>query len=201
MKIKTNTTILNSVLIMILIFTYSSCGSTNTSQGTSTGAVIGGLLDGWEGAATGALIGGGVGLMEDTAEDKKIRQQQKERELAMLEKSRISADAKTTQTPKNSNKLTGSTWSVVSLVDDEKKTSDFSSMILTFQTNTRATTLILWADGKSETYSERYIVVSDALVFTGKDYITNAQYSITANQMILVTPTMRVVLEEVEEGI
>ncbi len=201
MKIKTNTTILNSVLIMILIFTYSSCGSTNTSQGTSTGAVIGGLLDGWEGAATGALIGGGVGLMEDTAEDKKIRQQQKERELAMLEKSRISADAKTAQTPKNSNKLTGSTWSVVSLVDDEKKTSDFSSMILTFQTNTRATTLILWADGKSETYSERYIVVSDALVFTGKDYITNAQYSITANQMILVTPTMRVVLEEVEEGI
>ncbi len=99
------------------------------------------------------------------------------------------------------NVLIISFFFVAAVHADEKKTSDFSSMILTFQTNTRATTLILWADGKSETYSERYIVVSDALVFTGKDYITNAQYSITANQMILVTPTMRVVLEEVEEGI
>ena len=188
-------------LLITLLTTVYSCGTTNTAQGATTGAIVGGLVDGWEGMATGALIGGGVGLMEDTAEDKKIRQQQRERELLMLEKSRISADAKTAQTPKNSNKLTGSTWSVVSLVDDKKKTSDFSSMILTFQMNTRATTLILWADGKSETYSERYSVVSDALVFTGKDYVTNAQYSITANQMILVTPTMRVVLEEVEEGI
>jgi hypothetical protein len=118
--------------------------------------------------ATGALIGGGVGLMIDSSEDKKIRQQQKEKELEILEKSRITADEKTTAHPKNSNELTGSTWRVISLVDDEKSTSEFSSMILTFQTNTRATTLILWADGKSETFSERYSVVGNALIFTGK---------------------------------
>jgi len=190
-----------SFLAIIVAISFNSCGSTNTSQGASSGAIIGGLVGGWDGMATGALIGGGVGLMEDTAEDKRIQRQQKERELAILEKSRITADAKTVARPKNNNSLTGSTWRVVSLVDDEKKTSKFSTMILSFQTNTRATTLILWADGKSETYSERYSLVGDALIFTGKDYITNAKYSVNGNQMILVTPTLRVVLEEVEEGI
>lgn len=149
----------------------------------------------------GALIGGGVGLMADSAENKKIQQQQKERELAILEKSRITANENTVAKPKNNNSLTGSTWRVISLVDDEKKTSEFSSMILSFQTNTRATTLILWADGKSETYSERYSIVGDALIFTGKDYVTNAKYTINGNQMIFITPTIRVVLEEVEVAI
>lgn len=201
MKNKTITKALNILIILLVVIALSSCGSTNTSQGASSGAIIGGLVNGWEGAATGALIGGGVGLMEDSAEDKKIRRQQKDRELAILEKSRITADEKTTVQPKNNNKLTGSTWRVVSLVDDEKKTTDFASMVLTFQTNTRATTLILWKDGKSETYSERYSIVGDALIFTGKGYVTNSKYSISDKQMILVTPTIRVVLEEIEEGV
>lgn len=189
------------IVIFIGFIGFISCGSTNTSQGASTGAIIGGLLDGWEGAATGALIGGGVGLMEDTAEDKKIRQQQKERELAMLEKSTITADQKTVSQPANSNVLTGSTWRVISLVDEENKTGKYSSIVLSFQTNTRATTLILWADGRSETYGETYSVVGDALIFTGKGYVTNTKYSVNGKQLILVAPTMRVVLEEIEEGI
>lgn len=192
---------LRNIAMIIAVIGMTSCGSTNTSQGASTGAVVGGLVGGWEGMATGALIGGGVGLMADSAEDKKIQQQQKEKELAMLEKSRITADEKTAAQPENNNKLTGSTWRVVSLVDEENKTSEFSSMILSFQTNTRATTLILWADGKSETYSERYTVVDDALIFSGKDYVTNSKYTINGNQMVLVTPTIRCVLEEVEEGV
>ena len=187
--------------MIIAVIGMTSCGSTNTSQGASTGAVVGGLVGGWEGMATGALIGGGVGLMADSAEDKKIQQQQKEKELAILEKSRITEDAKTAAQPENNNKLTGSTWRVVSLVDEENTTGEFSSIILSFQTNTRATTLILWADGKSETYSERYSVVGDALIFTGKDYVTNSKYAINGKQMVLVTPTFRCVLEEVEEGV
>ena len=192
---------LRNIAIVIAVIGITACGSTNTTKGASTGAVVGGLVGGWEGMAAGALIGGGVGLMADSAEDKKIQQQQKEKELALLEKSRITADEKTAAQPANNNKLTGSTWRVVSLVDDENKTSEFSSMILSFQTNTRATTLILWADGKSETYSERYTVVDDALIFSGKDYVTNSKYTINGNQMVLVTPTIRCVLEEVEEGV
>jgi len=192
---------LRNFVMIITVIGVTACGSTNTSQGASTGAIVGGLVGGWEGMATGALIGGGVGLMADSAEDKKIQQQQKEKELAILEKSRITADAKTAAQPENNNKLTGSTWRVVSLVDEENKTGEFSSIILSFQTNTRATTLILWADGKSETYSERYSVVGDALIFTGKDYVTNSKYTINGKQMVLVTQTFRCVLEEVEEGV
>ena len=74
-------------------------------------------------------------------------------------------------------------------------------MVITFQTNTKATTLILWADGRAESYVESYTVVDDALVLSGKDYVTNAKYSINGKQMVLVTPKMRVVLEEIEEGV
>jgi hypothetical protein len=58
--------------MIIAVIGITAPGSTNTSQGASTGAVVGGLVGGWEGMATGALIGGGVGIMADSAEDKKI---------------------------------------------------------------------------------------------------------------------------------
>ena len=186
------------ISILILSIILSSCGSTNTSQGAATGAFVGGLVDGWEGAAVGALIGGGVGLMADSAEDKKIRQYQKEKELAILEKSTVSADEKTAFRPSNSNNLTGSTWRVISLVDDETNAKGFASIILSFQTNTRVTTLILWKDGKSETFGETYTVVGDALIFSGKDYVTNTKYSLDGNRLVVVAPTFQAVLEEVE---
>jgi hypothetical protein len=188
------------LLVIAIAGSLTSCGTTNTSKGASTGAIVGGLVDGWGGAAAGAIIGGGIGYAVDHSEDKKKGQELKEREVAALEKSSISSDPKTAYRPANSNPLTGSTWRVISLVDDEKKTPEFKSMVLSFQTNTRATTLILWADGRTETYSESYTIVDDALVLSGKDYVTNAKYSINNKQMVLVTPKMRVVLEEVEEG-
>ena len=187
--------------LIVTISVITSCGTTKTSQGASTGALIGGLLDGWGGAATGALIGGGVGLMADTADDQKKSQEQKDRELELLEKSSITKDPNTAYSPDNSNLLTGSTWRVISLVDEKNETPEFASILLTFQTNTKATTLILWKDGRSETYGETYSIVSDALIFTGKDYVTNSKYNVSGKQLILVTPTARVVLEEVEEGV
>jgi len=72
--------------------------------------------------------------------------------------------------------------------------------VISFPTNTKSTTLIQWADGKTESYSENYSVVGDALVLSGEGYVTNTKYSINNKQMILITPNMRVVLEEVEEG-
>ena len=170
-KIPSITKIVSAMWLSAVIC--SSCGSTKTSQGASTGAIVGGLVDGWGGAATGALIGAGVGLMADTADDQKKQQEQKDRELALLEKSTITDNSNTAYSPENSNKLTGSTWRVISLVDEKDTTPEFASIILTFQTNTRATTLILWQDGRSETYGESYSLVSDVLVFTGKDYVTN----------------------------
>lgn len=181
------------VLTVSILTTTSfiSCGTTHTANGATTGAIVGGLVNGWEGAATGALVGGGVGLMVDSSEDKQISQQQKERELAMQERS------KRAEVQKSTNKLTGKSYKVVSLVDEENKTKKFESIILSFATSTKANTVVLWKDGKSETYGEKYNIVGDALIFTGNDYVTNTKYSINGNQLILVSPTLRVVLQEV----
>ena len=67
----TNIYLLKALALILVISIQTSCGSTKTSQGATTGAIVGGLVDGWGGAATGALIGGGIGLMSDTADDQK----------------------------------------------------------------------------------------------------------------------------------
>jgi hypothetical protein len=185
-----------SIITVALTVGLQGCGSTGTSQGASTGAIVGGLVDGWGGAAAGAIIGGGIGYAVDSSEDKKKQQEFKAREVAALEKASITSDSKTAYRPTNNNPLTGSTWRVISLVDDENKTAEFKSMVITFQTNSKATTLILWADGRAETYGENYTVVDDVLVLSGAGYVTNTKYSIANKQMVLVAPTMRVVLEE-----
>ena len=84
-----------------------ACGFANTSQRASTGSVVGGLVGGWEGMATGSLIGGSVGYMADSAKYKKIHQQQKEKELTILEKPGITTDEKTAAQPEN-NKFSSS---------------------------------------------------------------------------------------------
>lgn len=188
------------LLIFALVGSLTGCGTTNTSKGASTGAIVGGLVDGWGGAAVGAIIGGGVGYAVDSSEDKKKKHELNEREVTALEKSSISSDPSTAYRPANTNPLTGSTWRVISLVEEKKKTPAFSSMVISFQTNTKATTLIMWADGKSETYGENYTVVDDVLVFSGDGYVTNTKYSVNGKQMIIVAPKFRAVLEEIEEG-
>lgn len=189
------------LLVIAVAFSLTGCGTTSTSKGASTGAIVGGLVDGWGGAAAGAIIGGGIGYAVDSAEDKKKRQELKEREVGALEKAAITRDPNTAYRPSNRNPLTGSTWRVISFADDENKTPKFKALILTFQTNTKATTLILWDDGRSETYAENYTIVDDVLVFSGKDYVNSTKYSINNKQMVIVTPTMRTILEEIEEEI
>ena len=177
------------LLVVAVAFSLTGCGTTSTSKGASTGAVVGGLVDGWGGAAAGAIIGGGIGYAVDSTEDKKKQQELKEREVNALEKTAITRDPNTAYRPTNKNPLVGSTWRVVSLADDENKTPKFKSMVLSFQTNTKATTLILWDDGRSETYGENYMIMDDALVFSGKDYVNNTKYSVSNNQMVIVTPS------------
>ena len=67
------------------------CGTTSTSKGASTGAVVGGLLDGWGGAAAGAIIGGGIGYASDQAEARKKEQELQQREVEALEKAAITS--------------------------------------------------------------------------------------------------------------
>ena len=194
-------TVLFVSLVLLISTGLTACGSTATSKGASSGAVVGGLVGGWRGAAIGALVGTGVGYAVDSADEKKQMAGIKERETAALESAAITNNPQTAYRPANNNPLVGSTWRVISLVHETENVPEFKSMVLTFQTNTKATTLILWADGRTESYVETYNVVGDALVFSGKDYVTNARYSVQNKQMVIVSPEMRVVLEELEESV
>lgn len=188
-----------AILIMFSTFgTLTSCGNTKTAKGAGAGAIVGGLVGGWEGMATGALVGGGVGLMADSADDKKIRQDQKEREIAELKKSNAQT-AKPIVKVNSNNVLTGTSWKAISMVDQNKESAEFSSFVLSFHTSSKATTLILKPDGSTETYTESYTLVGDALIFKGKDYVVNSEFKINGDQMVVVTPTHRVVLQEIKE--
>ncbi|MGI9532252.1 hypothetical protein [Lutimonas sp.] len=190
-------------LIISVSFMFTSCGTTKTADGAIGGAIVGGLVGGWDGAATGALVGGGVGLMADSADNQKVKQNQKERELRMMEEANRKPEPQPQPklqpiaTSKNSNKLSGSTWKVISAVDETKSENDFASWIISFQSDKKATTIVMNKNGESETFSETYTIVDDVIIFTGNDYVTNAKFTVVDNQMIIVTDTARVVLQEV----
>jgi hypothetical protein len=207
------------IAIHLLCATLLGCsGSTTTESAARTGALLGGMSDGWGGAATGAILGGIVGSAVDHADDRKSREDRKRRELAYTERmehrevdrlsrmqqSSITADPSTAYRPTKTNILVGSTWRVVSLVDESGMTPEFKSWVISFPANSRATTLVMWDDGRVETFVETYSVTGEALIFSGKangeSYITNSKFSIQNGQMVVVTPEARAVLEEIEEG-
>ena len=181
----------------------TGCGTTSTSKGASLGAVVGGLSDGWGGAATGALIGGGVGYLVDRSDDKAAATAEQEKREAALEMARITADPATAYRPPNINPLTGSTWRAISIVSDEIPPGRYGSVVVTFQTNSKVTTLAIPPQGDPDVFVETYRVVEDVLILSGEEngesYVVNAKFSLADNQLIIVAEGLRIVLEEVEE--
>jgi len=192
------------VVAALSVVSLTGCGTTGTSQGASLGLVVGGLADGWEGAATGALVGGGLGYLSDSAADKKAAREQAEREQKALEQARITQNPTTAYRPEPINSLTGSTWRAISLVSDTVPPGRYASVVVTFQTNSKVTTLAITPDGDAETWVETYRVVDDVLILSGKEngksYVVNAKFSVADGQMVVVAEGLRVVLEEVEES-
>jgi uncharacterized protein YcfJ len=203
MKAKHNG-ILYVIAIIGLCLALSGCGSTSAQKGATGGAaggaLVGGLIGGWRGAAVGTAVGAGTGYIVGNEQDKKMAKEEAERERAALAKSKISSDPNTAYRPANKNPLVGSTWRVVSVVSKDPY-PEYSSMVVTFQTNNKMTTLIAFKDGTTTSLVESYRVVDDVLVITGKDYVYNGKYSIQGKQMIFVAPEIRTVLEEIEEKI
>jgi hypothetical protein len=187
------------------LFMLTGCGTTSTSKGASLGAVVGGLSGGTRGAATGALIGGGLGYLADRADDKAAARAQSDKEAAALRQAKITSNPQTAYRPDNINPLTGSTWRAISLVSDIDPPGTYSSVVVTFQTNSKVTTLAIPPEGDAAVFVETYRVVDDVLIISGKEngeaYVVNAKFSIENQQMIVVAPGLRVVLEEVDETV
>ena len=196
--------ILYVISIIGLSIVVAGCGSTHATKGATggaaTGALAGGLIGGWRGAAVGAAVGTGVGYIAGNEADKKQAREEAARERAALAQSKVSSDPKTAYRPSNQNPLVGSTWRVLSVVSEESY-PEYSSMVVTFQSNSKMTTLMVLKDGSTSTIVETYRVVDDVLVISGKDYVVNGKFSIEGKQMIFVAPEIRTVLEEIEEQV
>ena len=200
------TTLVATGLLILSPVTVAGCGTTQGQKGATSGAAIGALASGVLGGSVlgGAIVGGGLGYIIGNEEDKKASEEQATRERAALADSRLTDDASTTYQPTRRNDLTGSTWQVLSLTTDDAL-DDWASMVVTFQTNSKVTTLVVYANGEVDTVVESYRLVDDILVFSGKDangneYVVDTKISIENGQMIMVATDFRAVLREVEEN-
>ena len=181
------------------------CGTSAAQQGGTGGAALGALTGallggGWRGAAAGAAIGGGLGYIAGNEQDKAMAQEQANRDRAAMNAAYISHNPKTAYRPTKRTSLVGSTWRVISLVSNTP-VPKYHSIVVSFQTNTRMTTLAVAPDGKVETTTETYRIVDDVIIITGKDRVINAKWSVQNRQLIIIAADVRIVLEEVEEGI
>lgn len=197
-----------SPLLLILV----SCGATNvekkTTSGIGIGALAGGLITGdVGGAAAGAAVGGLAGYAIGTDQDRYADKQALEKERLALEKEQtaiakatITNDPKTAYRPESRNDLVGTTWRVIS-IEGEQPFPDYHSVITTFQTNSKITTLVIDEEGTTTSVAETYQLVNDVMVITGEQdgqkYVVDGKYSIKDDTFVYVTPAYRVVAEMV----
>ena len=75
---------------------------------------------------------------------------------------------------------------------------------MSFQTNSKVTTMISFQDGNSEAHVESYGLVDNYLVFSGTEngerYSVAVRYVVNNNLMTLSIDEASVVLQEVEES-
>lgn len=191
----------------------AGCGTTNTGRKTSggigLGALAGGLITGdaggaVAGAAVGGLTGYAIGTDQDRHAEKSAMEREKlaiEKERNMLAKASITSNPSTAYRPESRNDLVGTVWRVIS-IEGEQPFPKYHSVVSTFTTNSKLTTMLIQADGSAQTVVETYQMVDDVMVVSGvengKKYVVNGKYNIQGNQLIFVTPTYRVVTERVD---
>ena len=78
-------------------------------------------------------------------------------------------------------------------------------MVITFQTNSKVTTLGITPTGDAEVFVESYRLVDNVLILSGEEngepYVVNAKISIADNLLVVVAPGLRAVLEEIQESV
>jgi len=198
--------------ILIALF-LAGCGATNverkTTGGIGLGALAGGLMSGdaggaVAGAAVGGLAGYAIGTDQDRYADKTALEQERlalEKEQTAIAKATLTNDPKTAYRPESRNDLVGTTWRVIS-IEGEQPFPEYHSVITTFQTNSKVTTLVIDEKGSTTSVAETYQLVNDVMVVTGeqdgKKYVVDGKYSVMDGTFIYVTAAYRVVGEKVD---
>jgi len=165
-----------------LIVVGTGCESGNGKSSTKTallGAGIGGLAGQAIGRSTGAtLIGAGVGAGAGY-----LIGNQKDKNAAQ------------TYDYNQKTPLTGTKWEITSLVMDNKPS--YESIIVEFKPNGEVVTTRNEPGGTKVVTEEHYRVVDNVLIINRPDYIINATYKITGDQMIVDCEQFRAMLRRI----
>ena len=195
---------LAAVVATLTVAGLTACGSTQAAKGGTGGAARGAVARGVLGGnmVTGALVGGGLGYILGNEQDKKAAEQQAQVEHQRLAQSRVTSDESTAYQPQPENPLVGSSWQLIAF-DTSAEQPEWSGAVISFATNSKVTTLLLYPDGDTESFVESYRVVDDVIIFSGtedgKDYAVPMTMSIDGGQMVLVTSEFKAVLKAIED--
>ena len=157
------------VIIAVMVSLFSVCSvqagdnvKRKTFGGIGIGALAGALITGnVSGLAAGAAAGGVAGYAIGTDQDRHAEAVALEKEKMAVEKEKIELEKAAVS---NFKGLSGSTWSIVS-VQGERPFPEYDSIIVTFDTENRISTLFINNDGKTSSVQETYQVVNDVLSY------------------------------------
>ena len=201
-----NKSFISILAIIPVLFMLVGCGATNverkTSGGIGLGALAGGLITGKPGGAiAGAAVGGLAGYAIGTDQDRHAEKMALEKERNEIAKAKITSDPNTAYRPANRNDLVGTTWRVIS-IEGAQPFPEYHSLVTTFQTNSKITTLVVNKDGSASTVVETYQLLDNVMVVSGEEggekYVVDGKYDVTDGTFVYVTPTYRVVAEKVD---
>lgn len=190
-------------LLIVGVFLLATGGCESDAQtgallGAGIGALAGQAIGGdTEGTLIGAAVGGGIGYVVGNEGDKKKAKEQRQYDppppRVESAPSQTPGASSESASPASTDKLTGTTWEVMSLVKDGQAV-EFEAMTFAFKSNHRLVKRQTFADGSVDTTNETYTLVGDTLVIEGNGYILNALYDLTGDRMIITAPNYRTVL-------
>ena len=189
------------VLVLVVSGLFASGCATTTQTGALVGGLGAGLLSGSVGGAVGgAAVGAGIGYL--TEQERQNAETAAGQEDAAVAQASVSQET-TAYRPENANPFVGSTWRVIS-VEGYPAFADANQVMITFQTNSKVTTMVA-RDGSSEAFVESYGIVDDVIVFSGRedgqDYSVAVRFSQNGRLMTLSLEEARLVMEEIEESV
>lgn len=169
--------------VLVVISGCETSARTGAAAGTAIGALAGQAIGGnTEATLIGAGVGAGIGYMVGNEKDK-------EHAKEMSEKSK-----KHNYTHKEVGPLGGTRWLLTSLVPKDK-VPPYTSKIIEFRPYGRVITTTTNPDGSVAVADEHYRVVGNALIVNAPDYLINAEFGMSGDQLIVSAEDFRAVLK------
>ncbi len=195
-----------------------TAGQTGIVAGAGLGALMGQAIGGNTTATLiGTGVGAGVGYVIGNEVDKSRANEltrQQAQQIAELQESQRRLEAQRSAPggsagapapgssaliePRYTNSEVGALgdtrWAVVS-VNPRDALGRFASMIVEFRPNGRVLTTTTGSDGMVRSADEAYRVVNDTLIINRSDYLINARFSMTADQLVVSAERFSAVLQ------